>query len=155
MLALLILSTSVAKAQDAKPNIFDALLQDKPGTGVIMITQSMEIQELIGKKANPLENARVIGGFAILRGYKIQAYSGNLANSRSIATSREKQVNALYPELMPVVEYDAPFWRLRIGNFVERGEAQQALQDLKKAFPAFAREMYIVRSQIKVPAQQQ
>lgn len=152
-LALLILSSSAALAQESKPNILDALQKDKPGTGVIMITQSVAIQELIGKKANPLDNARLIGGYAILRGYKIQAYSGNLSNSRSIASSREKQINGLYPELMPIVEYDAPFWRLRVGNFVEREEAQQALEDLKKAFPAFSREMYIVRSQIKVPMQ--
>lgn len=153
MLALIILSGSAAFAQESKPNIFDALQQDKPGTGVIVITQSPAIEELIGKKADPLENARIIGGYAILRGYKIQAYSGNRANSRSIASNRERQINALYPELMPVVEYDAPFWRLRVGNFVEREEAQEALKDLRKSFPAFSREMYIVRSQIKVPKQ--
>lgn len=152
-LGMLMLSSTTALAQDTKPSILDVLQQDKPGTGVILITQSPAIQELIGKKANPLDNARVIGGYAILRGYKIQAYSGNLANSRGIASAREKQINALYPELMPVVEYDAPFWRLRVGNFIEREEAQQTLQELRKAFPAFSREMYIVRSQIKVPKQ--
>lgn len=152
-LALFLLCSSVAHAQESKASILDVLQQDKPGTGMILITQSPAIQVLIGKKANPLDNARVIGGFAILRGYKIQAYSGNLSSSRSIATSREKQISALYPELMPVVEYDAPFWRLRVGNFIERGEAQQALSELRKAFPAFSREMYIVRTQIKVPKQ--
>ncbi|MDY3067351.1 SPOR domain-containing protein [Porphyromonas sp.] len=151
VLALLLLSNSAAMAQDTKPNIFDALQQDKPGAGIILITQSPAIQELIGKRANPLDNARVVGGYAILRGYKIQVYSGNLSSSRGIASSRERQINALYPELMPTVEYDAPFWRLRVGNFIEREEAQQALEELRKAFPAFSREMYIVRSQIKVP----
>lgn len=154
MLALLLVGGQVAKAQEASPTILDALQRPEPGKGIIIITQSLAIEEIITKKPNPLANARVINGFAILRGYKIQAYSGNLPNSRGVASAREKQISSLYPELQPVVEYDAPFWRLRVGNFVEREEAQEVLQDLKKAFPGFAREMYIVRTQVKVPQNQ-
>lgn len=61
--------------------------------------------------------------------------------------------NALYPELLPTVEYDAPFWRVRVGNFVEQSEAQAKMHELKKAFPSFAREMYIIRSQVRLDPQ--
>ncbi|CQB90143.1 Sporulation related domain [Chlamydia trachomatis] len=78
---------------------------------------------------------------------------GNLRNSKAIATHRRNQVNALYPELLPTVEYDAPFWRVRVGNFVEQSEAQAKMHELKKAFPSFAREMYIIRSQVRLDPQ--
>ena len=47
--------------------------------------------------------------------------------------------------------YNSPFFRLRVGDFRSYEEANRALQDLKNAFPQFAREMRVVRDKINVP----
>ena len=44
--------------------------------------------------------------------------------------------------------YKAPYWRLRVGNYLTREEAEIALEDLKTKFPSLAGEMVIVRDRI-------
>lgn len=150
-LALLAIPMLHAQERQQYASILEALQASLPGQGMIRVIQSPEIQSRIGKPSGAIANARIVNGYAILQGYRIQAYSGNLGNSRSIASSRENQIRNAMPQHEVSVEYDAPFWRVRVGNFVDRGEAQQALGELQKEFPGFAREMYIVRTQIKIP----
>ena len=40
-----------------------------------------------------------------------------------------------------------------MGNFVDQSEAHTKMQELRKAFPSFAREMYIIRSQVRLDPQ--
>ena len=49
------------------------------------------------------------------------------------------------------VTYDAPFWKLRVGDFRSHEEAYHLMRQLMKAFPAFGKEMYIVREEIQIP----
>ncbi len=150
LIIVLLLPCASLFAQESRSSIFDALGVSKAGEGVVLITQSPAIQAVVGTPDNRLASALVVNGVAILQGYKIQAYSGNLHNSRTIANRRQHEINSLFPELAAMVEYDAPFWRVRVGNFVDQSEAQSTLVELRRAFPAFAREMYIVRTQVKV-----
>ncbi|HRU13054.1 MAG TPA: SPOR domain-containing protein [Dysgonamonadaceae bacterium] len=53
-----------------------------------------------------------------------------------------------------VVLFDSPFWRLRVGNFKTREEAEQVLDELRTAFPSFGKEMYIVTDEVKIPVDQ-
>jgi len=50
-----------------------------------------------------------------------------------------------------VVLFDSPFWRLRVGNFATREEAEEVMEELKKTFPSFGKEMYIVVDEVKIP----
>lgn len=153
-LLLWLCSSATMAQQPTRPAIFQALQAMEPGAGVVLVTQSPEIESLVGmKSASLLDNARIVNGLAVISGFRIQVYSGNLRNSKAIATQRRNQINALYPELLPTVEYDAPFWRVRVGNFVDQSEAHTKMQELKKLFPAFAREMYIIRSQVRLDPQ--
>lgn len=151
-IALLLLLTALpTMAQQQRSTIFDALQRFQVGHGIVIITQSPEIESLVGRGHGlSLADAKIVNGLALLSGYRIQVYSGNLSNSKSIATERRNQINALYPDLLPTVEYDAPFWKVRVGNFVEHNEAQAKMAELQKAFPSFAREMYIIRSQVRI-----
>lgn len=134
----------------SKPTIFEALLADGAGDGFIAIHQSQHIMQLVGRPSSALSNARYSNGYAILQGYRVQLYSGNQANSKSIAQARAAQVKEYFPELETTVEYDAPFWRLRVGGFIELPEARASMNDMKRQFPAFAKEMYVVRSTVRI-----
>ena len=41
-----------------------------------------------------------------------------------------------------------------IGNFKTREEATAMLNDMRKTFPAFGREMYVVIDEVKIPLEQ-
>lgn len=133
-----------------KETIFEALLADKPGVGTIIINQSQHIMQLVGKPSSALSNARYIDGYAILSGYRVQLYSGNHSDSKNIARSRAAEVKALFPELDTTIEFEAPFWRLRVGNFTDYSEAREHMQILKDKFTSFSKEIYIVRTPIKI-----
>ena len=55
-----------------------------------------------------------------------------------------------FPQYRSYISYKAPAWRLRIGDFKTKREAQAALQRIKSVYPKFAREMVIVRDRINV-----
>jgi len=87
-----------------------------------------------------------------MRGYKIQVFSGNdQRTSKNEALRKQNQINKAFPELEAVVLFDSPFWRLRVGNFATREEAEEVMEELKKTFPSFGKEMYIVVDEVKIP----
>lgn len=132
--------------------IFEALSAQREGQGTIDITQPEDIKNQVGlvhqKQARHSDGER--SGVHTQQGFRIQAYTGNLAKSKEEAYRRAKVVNAANPALGCYVTYKPPFWRLSVGDFRTREEAQKAMQDLKRAIPAIAPELYIVRDNIRV-----
>ncbi|MDZ4713966.1 MAG: SPOR domain-containing protein [Cytophagales bacterium] len=64
-------------------------------------------------------------------GYTIQIYSGQ---NREEAMNAKKKMNA-DPGLNGILEYNQPKFRVRVGNYYSRLEAQRDLQQLKTIFP--------------------
>ena len=81
-------------------------------------------------------------------GYRIQAFSGNSATAKREAQVRERNIISRFPQMRPYIGYKAPSWRLRVGDFRTRDEAEEMLKQLKKAFPAYSRELTIVVDRI-------
>lgn len=87
----------------------------------------------------------------LISGYRIQAFSGNNARTaKRDADNRAKAISNKFPEYSTYVTFDAPYWRLRIGDFTEYEDAAAVLTNIKKEFPSFARELRLVRDKIKV-----
>lgn len=83
-------------------------------------------------------------------GYRIQAFSDNTASAKALAQQRARNIAMKFPQYRPYISYNAPSWRLRIGDFKSQDDAQKALQRVRAAFPAYGREMIIVRDRINV-----
>jgi len=84
-------------------------------------------------------------------GYRIQAYSdNNYKTAKASAQKRARDIAMKFPQYRSYISYKAPSWRLRIGDFKTRGEAQTALRRIKSVYPKFAREMVIVRDRINI-----
>lgn len=119
-------------------------------TGKVSISQpealnARLIAHAVEEAETPGDAATSVGGFRIL------VFSGNNANTaKNAAESRAEAIGERFPEWTAYVTYDAPYWRLRVGDFTMQEEAAIALAELKKAFPAFAREMRVVRDRINV-----
>ena len=83
-------------------------------------------------------------------GFRIQAYSDNQSTAKSAAQQRARDIAMKFPQYRSYISYKAPSWRLRIGDFKTRQEAQEALRRIKSVYPKYAREMVIVRDRINV-----
>lgn len=80
-------------------------------------------------------NLRVNHNQASLDGYRIQIYSGSGAQAKSEAMAKRNKVLELFPYEDVYVVYNAPFWRVRVGNYRFRSEALPLLSKIKPMFP--------------------
>lgn len=93
-------------------------------------------------------------GINKLTGYRIQVFSDGRGQHslESRAKARGSVIASRFPKYRgQVYTYSAaPNWYTRIGNFAKVEEATAALTELKRAFPQFASEMRVVKSQIVI-----
>lgn len=68
-------------------------------------------------------------------GYRIQIYSGSGAKAKVEAQTAKQRFASAFPTEKIYVVYNAPFWRVRTGDFRFRNEALPLLYKVKKVFP--------------------
>lgn len=84
-------------------------------------------------------------------GFRIQAFSENSgANAKARVNERARAIAMKFPQYRTYISYNAPAWKLRVGDFQDQAEAQAALSRLRSAFPQFSREFVLVRDKVNV-----
>lgn len=142
-------------SQSEEKTIIEELNSRKLGQGKVVVMQDEVVDGLLAvrQKTDTAQKLGVIdpdAEFTKVKGFKIQVYSGNnQQRSKREAETKQTQVKTLYPELESNVTYNSPFWRLRVGNFLTREDAETVLQEMKKSFPVMGREMYVVSDVVK------
>ena len=63
-------------------------------------------------------------------GYRIQLYNGNERRAKSI----KSQFNAEFPGILSRLKYNAPEWKVQVGNYKTKLEADKALQLFQEEF---------------------
>ncbi|MBD5228082.1 MAG: SPOR domain-containing protein [Bacteroidales bacterium] len=85
-------------------------------------------------------------------GFRIQVFSDgrNQHSLESRAKARGAAIVSKFPKYRGQIYSfsSSPNWYTRVGNFRSQAEANQALAELKRAFPQFASEMRVVKSKI-------
>lgn len=81
-------------------------------------------------------------------GFRIQIFDSNGRNARNEAQSRKKAVESRFSRMHAYVTFDSPYWRVRVGDFHTRAEAEHALTELRRSFPGFGASFRIVRDRI-------
>ena len=110
-------------------DIIDALQERVPGKGTVTVRGSDALRNMLGKR---------------LHGEGVE-------KTDSAAFLKIQEIKELFPDVPTYVTYNAPFWRLRIGDFRSHEEAYHMQRLLMDAFPAYRKEMYIVREEVKIP----
>ncbi|WP_298652556.1 SPOR domain-containing protein [uncultured Proteiniphilum sp.] len=160
ILLLLLLVSAGAYAQSSqKKEILRELNSVVPGKGRVSVYEDESIGHVLGRPMAPprtvYTNAEGSTQWYRVRGYKIQAFSGNnQRTSKNEAHQKQQLINDSYPEHETVVLFESPFWRLRVGNFQTRSEAEEVLKEMVRSFPSFGKEMYIVVDEVKIPVNQ-
>ncbi|WP_101690063.1 SPOR domain-containing protein [Dysgonomonas massiliensis] len=141
-------------AQEVR-SIIDDINTPKRGQGSVRVLQDESIDGLLGTYFVADSTNRNYDNTPYVRskGYKIQVFSGNnQAKSKAEAQRKYREVKNAFPEYEVVINYNEPFWRVRVGNFITRDGAELVLKELRQKFPSFGKEMTIVEDMIKRPS---
>lgn len=137
-------------------NPIERIVEESEGTVEIDIPEDI-LKELLKeeqKVAPKTQKNTLRPGINKVDGFRIQIFSDGSHQSslESRARARGNAVVAKFPKYRGQVYSfsSSPNWYTRIGNFKTSAEASAALAELKRAFPQFANEMRVVRSQIVV-----
>ncbi|MCM1369614.1 MAG: SPOR domain-containing protein [Candidatus Amulumruptor caecigallinarius] len=141
--------------EEKKPeNAVEAIEYESNGNVVIDIPDNILNNILKDDQQHVQHQPALRPGINKMSGFRIQVFSDgrNQASLESRARSRGNAIVAKFPKYRGQVytHSSAPNWYTRIGNFKSQAEASSALSELKRAFPQFAAEMRVVRSQIVV-----
>lgn len=149
LLVCCVLLSGVAKAQFAGGDICNHLIS----TGRVSLIQDTRLTELLGSQpktyyANPEQEK---AGAKKVMGFRIRVFSGNQqSKSKNRAYSIQTEMNNKMPELATYVTFKTPNWRLMVGDYRTSEEANSMLRMLKKEFPAFGKDMFVVSSEIEL-----
>ena len=115
---------SIAKFSLITVFYFSASTSIQAQQGVVSIDQNKEIDKLLEFKKD----------LSTVNAFTIQIYSGSSGSARSEAQKTKAQVTTLFPDWSNSIEYEQPNYKIRVGNFRTRLEADRALIDVKKSY---------------------
>ena len=76
-------------------------------------------------------------------GYRIQLLSNN---ERSIVNDKRSEFSTVYSDLKTYIQYDQPYYRLKVGDLKTRLEARGLLEEIITTFPS----AFVVKDNIKI-----
>lgn len=125
---------SISKAQ---------MVVDTVGSNVFVMKDS-RFDLLVKKKAEI--NKKAADAKKPNKGYRIQVLN---TTDRNQALATKSKLLTLYPEQKTYLMYQAPYFKIRIGNFVEKGEADDLKKELARMFPTG---VFVIPSDIEYKA---
>ena len=94
--------------------------------GTLRIESSAHIDEMLAQKK---DYNKTIETF---EGYKIQIYYGSEKECYEI----KDEFSSLFPDISTSIIFSTPQWKLQIGNYRTRLEADHEMVNIKKEYPA-------------------
>jgi hypothetical protein len=138
-------------------NIITDLETPKAGEGTVRIVCDSKIIELLGTPtSSPRSSESVSGnenGYIKATGYRIQIYMDNSPKARNEVSRIQSLFNGTFPNVGTYVSYNAPNWRVLVGDFRTKEEADTFKQNIQSSLPELGKEMYTVPSRINLPIQ--
>ena len=134
LFCLIISVASISKAQ---------MVIDTVGSNVYVMKDS-RLDILVKKKAEI--NKKAADAKKPNKGYRIQVLN---TTDRNQALATKSKLLTLYPEQKTYLMYQAPYFKIRIGNFVEKAEADDLKKELARMFPTG---VFVIPSDIEYKA---
>jgi SPOR domain len=112
-------------------------------TSSIVIHKDPRVDVLVKKQAQ-INEITTRDARRNIAGYRLQVIN---TSDRNAAISAKTKIYQLYPELKAYLLYQAPYFRLRVGNFKDKDEAEDYRKSLSKEFP---NSVFLVRDTVEV-----
>lgn len=98
--------------------------------GKVLVIKDPQIDSLIARRIE-LNRAGLTGNNVTLSGYRLQIFSGL---DRQAVYSEQAKFKARYPAINTYISYTQPNYKLRVGDFRTRLEAEKLMNELKKYY---------------------
>ncbi len=131
---------------DSEKTIFESITDNSDSAkGRITLHQDERLKKLIyKKKAEDIKNRPS----TTTMGYRVQVFSSNERTAKTTAYKIEERILSKFPNYAVYVSYTSPFWKVRIGDCKTTEEAQILRDEVRKEFPEYQEETYVVKDQI-------
>lgn len=100
--------------------------------GKVTVVKDPLIDSLIARRIALNKGVTRDGTPIVVIGYRVQVFFGN---DRKEAYNEQARFNSLYPELATYISYTQPNYRVKVGDFRTRAEAQKLITELRPSFP--------------------
>jgi len=141
---------SGVQAQQVKQvTIINDLETIVPGLGIIHISCDPKITALIGLLSPDasVNNA----DYLKTSGFRIQVVmSNNSKTARKELDDKGSLIKKSFPDIAIYRGYTAPNWKLLVGDFMTKEDADAFKQKMLKSIPELGKEMYIVPDKINI-----
>ena len=101
-------------------------LEAQTEDGTVRIESSAHIDQMLAQKKNYNKSLEKFQGF------KIQIYYGSEKECYEV----KEEFKSLYPDIATSIIFSTPQWKLQIGNYRTRLEADHAMVSIKKEYPS-------------------
>ena len=122
-------------------NIFDVLSKPSLTSGTVNIEQSTMVKSAFSRHIAHNSSRKITG-------YRVRIYFDNSQNARQKSESVASAFAAAYPGVAIYRTYASPYFKVTVGDFRSRDEAQLFAQRLKGWFPS----VFLVRETINYPS---
>ena len=145
----MLLLPAIARADSSQPTIVDHITAE--GTNNVILLPDELLQRLVftaspAPEEDATDPSKQAGRAA---GFRVQVFSDNNARTaKNEARSNQRLVAARFPQYQIYVQYNSPYWRVKVGDFRTQQEANAAAEEMKKAFPNYQKEIRVVRDRI-------
>lgn len=117
--------------------------------GSVVVIKNTAIDSLIARRLllNKLvtnNSLNISASSIVVFGYRVQVYFGT---DRKEAYKIQEKVKQLYPNFENYISYNLPNYRIKVGDFRNRLEAQKLVSELKPSFPT----LFIFKERINTP----
>ena len=100
--------------------------------------------DLLVKKQIEINEATTRSARRFAPGYRILVLN---TNNREKVLAAKTEIYKRYPDLKTYMMWQAPFFKLKVGNFREREDAEAFVPEMKKIFPTG---VYVLKETIEV-----
>lgn len=97
----------------------------------ISVLQKFRAQALSSEGGRTSGTERDPATRTVTRGFRVQIYMGS---SRSEAYAEQARFQRLFSDIDTYVTYEAPNYRVKVGDFRSRSEAEQLMRGLRQQF---------------------
>jgi preprotein translocase subunit SecD len=154
--AFILLLSSAASALAVEPN--DSIVnitKSLNDSGKIVVKQPAELTKRLDKveeeqsssQDNDTQSTAV--QTRSKNGYRVEVFADNkVQTAKAQAASKKRLLQAKFPQYKTYLVFEAPYWRVRLGDFTNRSAADAAMSEVRQAFPSFSTDLRVVRSTI-------
>lgn len=143
-------ATSVAQspATATEPDSVD-IVRELNNSGHIHITQPAELQLRSNATDEAAGDNSGISRPRAGTGFRVEVFAdNNVRTAKSRATAKRRNLMARLPQYHVYLTFQSPYWRVRVGDFRTRGEAEGAMAEIRRIFPSYSSDLRIVRDRI-------